>query len=109
MMVALTGILPGPIHEERLMSQIVIYTRQMCSYCTAAKRLLASKGATFTERDGTFDPLVRREMVERSGGGQTFPQIFINGAHIGGSDDLLALDRAGGLDPLLQPGSETRP
>lgn len=88
------------------MADIVIYTRQMCGYCTAAKRLLASKGAAFTEHDGTFDPQVREEMIERSNGGRTFPQIFINGRHVGGSDDLHALDRSGKLDPMLAEGLE---
>ncbi len=87
------------------MAEIIIYTRQMCGYCTAAKRLLASKGASFTEHDGTFDPSIRAEMVARSNGGQTFPQIFINGQHVGGSDDLYALDRQGKLAPMLQAGA----
>ncbi len=87
------------------MAEIIIYTRQMCGYCTAAKRLLTSKGASFTEHDGTFDPAIRAEMVSRSHGGQTFPQIFINGQHIGGSDDLHALDRQGKLAPMLQAGA----
>jgi glutaredoxin 3 len=83
------------------MAEVVIYTRQFCGYCSAAKRLLDSKGASYVEHDGTYDPAIRAEMVERSNGGRTFPQIFIDGRHIGGSDDLHALDRAGGLDPLL--------
>ena len=83
------------------MAEVVIYTRQFCGYCSAAKRLLDSKGASYIEHDGTYDPAIRAEMVERSNGGRTFPQIFIDGRHVGGSDDLHALDRAGGLDPLL--------
>ncbi|MEZ5871140.1 MAG: glutaredoxin 3 [Nitratireductor sp.] len=83
------------------MSKIVIYTRQFCGFCTAAKRLLDSKGAQYTEHDGTFDPSIRAEMIQKSNGGRTFPQIFIGERHIGGCDDLHALDRAGKLDPLL--------
>jgi glutaredoxin 3 len=82
------------------MADIVIYTRQMCSYCAAAKRLLGDKGAAFTELDATFDPDLRAEMVAKSGR-NTFPQIFVSGRHIGGFDDMNALDRQGGLDPLL--------
>ena len=83
------------------MAEVVIYTRQFCGYCSAAKRLLESKVVQYVEHDGTFEPSVRAEMVERSNGGRTFPQIFIDGRHVGGSDDLHALDRAGKLDPLL--------
>ncbi|MEZ5791913.1 MAG: glutaredoxin 3 [Nitratireductor sp.] len=83
------------------MSKIVIYTRQFCGFCTAAKSLLDSKGVTYVEHDGTFDPAIRAEMVQKSNGGRTFPQIFIGDRHVGGCDDLHALDRAGKLDPLL--------
>jgi glutaredoxin 3 len=82
------------------LADILIYTRDLCGYCAAAKRLLEQKGAAFTELNATFDPALRTEMMTRSGR-QTFPQVFIDGRHIGGCDDLHALDRQGGLDPLL--------
>lgn len=82
------------------MASVIIYTRQACPYCTAAKDLLANKGVNFVEHDATGKPDLRAEMVEKSGR-NTFPQIFINGRHVGGCDDLHALDRAGRLDPLL--------
>jgi glutaredoxin 3 len=87
---------------RRLMNDIIIYTRKFCGYCTAAKRLLEHKGLAFTEHDGTFDPDIRAEMISRSNGARTFPQIFINGHHVGGCDDLLALERGGQLDKLLE-------
>lgn len=88
------------------MSDIVIYSRQFCGYCSAAKRLLADKGVAFTEHDATYDPALRAEMVEKSHGGRTFPQIFINGHHVGGCDELYALESAGKLDALLAvPGA----
>lgn len=83
------------------MAEVVIYTRQYCGYCTAAKRLLAGKGVQFFELDGTEDSAVRAEMIHRSNGGKTFPQVFINGHHVGGSDELHALERAGKLDSLI--------
>jgi glutaredoxin 3 len=83
------------------MASVVIYTRQLCGYCTRAKRLLESKGVEFIEHDATYDPALRQEMVERSKGGRTFPQIIINDVPVGGCDDLHALDRAGKLDQLL--------
>lgn len=79
---------------------IVIYVTAWCPYCSAARALLRSKAAPFTEIDVDREPGERREMVARSGR-QTVPQIFIDGRHIGGYDDLAALDRAGQLDPLL--------
>jgi glutaredoxin 3 len=82
------------------MADIVIYTRPFCGFCGRALKLLNDKGAAFTEIEAGMDPEKRREMVERSGR-STFPQIFINGDHIGGCDELVALDRAGGLDPLI--------
>jgi len=82
------------------MAQVTIYTRQFCGYCSAAKRLLKEKGTAYDEIDATFAPEKRREMVERSGRG-TFPQIFIAGRHVGGCDDLYALESRGGLDSLL--------
>lgn len=84
------------------MPQIEIYTKPTCNYCNAAKLLLRQKGAEFTEIDVLAHPERRAEMTTRSKGGRTVPQIFIDGAHIGGCDDLHALDHRGGLDPLLQ-------
>ena len=82
------------------MPEIVIYTRQGCGYCTAAKRLLGDKGVAFVEHDATASPELRAEMASRSGR-FTFPQIFIGDKHVGGSDELHALERAGKLDALL--------
>jgi glutaredoxin 3 len=83
------------------MSEVVIYTRPFCGYCARAISLLSQKGVAFTEIEAGMDPDKRREMMQRSGGRNTFPQIFIGGEHIGGCDEMLALDRAGKLDPLL--------
>jgi glutaredoxin 3 len=83
------------------MASVVIYTRQFCGYCSAAKKLLETKGVEFEEHDATYAPEVRQKMIERSNGGTTFPQIFINNIHVGGCDDLHALERAGKLDDLL--------
>jgi glutaredoxin 3 len=82
------------------MVPVVIYTRQMCGYCSAAKALLDRKGVSYQEHDATFTPDLRQEMMSRSGR-TTFPQIFIGDTHVGGCDDLQALERAGKLDPLL--------
>jgi glutaredoxin 3 len=84
-----------------LAARVEIYTRDYCGYCTRAKALLESKGVQFTEYPAGDDPEKRREMIQRSHGGSTYPQVFINGRHIGGSDDILDLDRAGQLDGLL--------
>ena len=81
--------------------RIIVYSTPFCGYCGAAKRLLANKGAEFTEIDVMFDPEQRRRMIEGSGGLKTVPQIFIDGRHIGGFDDLSALDASGELDDLL--------
>jgi len=83
------------------MASIDIYTRQFCGYCAAAKKLLETKGVTFNEFDATYAPDLRQEMIKRADGRNTFPQIFIDGMHVGGCDDLHALERAGKLDPLL--------
>jgi glutaredoxin 3 len=83
------------------MADVVIYTRPFCGFCARAISLLSEKGVPFTEIEAGMDPDKRREMVERSGGRNTFPQIFVGGAHIGGCDDMLALERTGKLDPLL--------
>lgn len=86
------------------MVDVTIYTRMMCGYCAAAKRLLDSKGVTYTEHDASFSPELRQEMISRSNGRYTFPQIFIGDVHVGGSDDLHALEAAGKLDGLLATG-----
>ena len=83
-------------------AHIEIYTRPGCGYCSAAKSLLTRKNAAFTEYDVATNPDWRAEMVERSKGGATFPQIFIDGVHVGGCDDLYALDRERRLDDLLE-------
>jgi glutaredoxin 3 len=83
------------------MATIDIYTKFLCPYCARAKALLTRKGAAFNEIDVTMDRAGFDIMLERSGGRRTVPQIFIDERHIGGSDDLHALDAAGGLDPLL--------
>lgn len=83
------------------MAQVEIYTTMWCPYCARAKRLLGEKGVAFTEYDLDETPAKRAEMVQRSGGGRTVPQIFIDDRLIGGCDDLYALDKKGGLDPLL--------
>jgi glutaredoxin 3 len=86
------------------MQAVEIYTTPLCGYCHAAKRLLRDKGVRFTEIDLAREPDRRAEMIGRSGGRRTVPQIFIGKTHVGGCDDLHALDRAGGLEPLLQGG-----
>jgi glutaredoxin 3 len=83
------------------LARVEIYTSPLCGYCHAAKRLLTQKGAAFEETDVSRDPSLRQAMMDRAGGRHTVPQIFIDGQHVGGCDDLYALDRAGGLDPLL--------
>lgn len=83
------------------MADIIIYTKPGCGYCHAAKALLDGKGADYIEIVASSDPAKKQEMIQRSGGRMTFPQIFIDGKHVGGSDDLHALDRRGELDPLL--------
>lgn len=85
------------------MTEVTIYTRMLCGYCAAAKRLLDSKGVAYTEHDASFEPRLREEMVRRSGR-TTFPQIFVGDVHVGGSDDLHALDASGRLDGLLASG-----
>lgn len=86
------------------MATIEIYTKFFCPYCTRAKALLDGKGAAYEEIDVTMDRAGFDSMVARAGGRRTVPQIFIDGRHIGGSDDLAALDAKGGLDPLLAAG-----
>ena len=83
------------------MAKIEIYTNAFCPYCARAKSLLTSKQAAFDEFDIMMDAGLRNTMIARANGRTTVPQIFIDGKHIGGSDDLAALDARGGLDPLL--------
>jgi glutaredoxin 3 len=82
---------------------VEIFTKFACPYCYRAKALLDSKGVAYTERDASGGP-VRADMLARSNGRTTVPQIFIGGQHVGGCDDLMALDAAGGLDPMLAGG-----
>lgn len=84
-----------------LMKPVEIYTTPICGYCTAAKRLLTERGAAFTEINLMAEPDRRSEMMDRANGRHTVPQIFIGATHVGGFDDLNALDRAGKLAPLL--------
>lgn len=83
------------------MADIVIYTSAFCGYCARAKRLLNEKGAEFNEIGVDMNPSLREEMMEKAGGRHTVPQIFINGRHVGGCDDLHELDERGELDKLL--------
>jgi glutaredoxin 3 len=83
------------------MPKITIYTTRYCPYCHSAKRLLAKKGAAFEEIDVSGDWEARDRLVEKAGGRTTVPQIWIGELHVGGSDELHALDRAGKLDQLL--------
>jgi glutaredoxin 3 len=87
------------------MAKVEIYTTMFCPYCARAKGLLTAKKVAFDEFDLLEQPARRAEMLQRSGGRQTVPQIFINGAHIGGCDDLMALERAGALDRKLAAGA----
>jgi len=91
------------ISVERMsaMQPVEIYTSPLCGFCHAAKRLLTQKGVSFSEIDLATQPDRRQEMMSRANGGYTVPQIFIGTTHVGGCDDLYALDRAGKLDPLL--------
>lgn len=83
------------------MAKVEIYTKAYCPYCTRAMRLLASKGVQPEEIDITMGGPRRAEMLGRANGRTTVPQVFIDGRHVGGSDDLAALDARGRLDPLL--------
>ena len=84
------------------MSDVVLYTKPGCPYCISAMMLLKKKGVDYQEIVASNDPQLKAEMTAKSGGRATFPQIFIDDLHIGGSDDLHALDARGGLDPLLE-------
>ena len=88
------------------MARVEIYTKFGCPYCSRAKHLLDDKGAAYEEYELHSIPGKRDEMLERSNGRHTVPQIFIDGRHIGGSDDLAELDRQGGLDPLLHASAD---
>lgn len=83
------------------MQSVEIYTSSLCGFCHAAKRLLTSKGVSFSEFDVGGDPSLRKAMMQRANGRHTVPQIFIGDTHVGGCDDLYALERAGKLDHLL--------
>ena len=83
------------------MAQVTIYTKPYCPYCIRAVSLLEKKGAQFTEIEAAFDPEKRKEMVQRANGDATFPQIFIGDQHVGGCDDMMALEYDGKLDALL--------
>ncbi|SDN81783.1 glutaredoxin 3 [Lutimaribacter pacificus] len=83
------------------MQPVEIYTSPLCGFCHAAKRLLTQKGVSFSEIDVLANPNRKPEMIERANGGYTVPQIFIGETHVGGCDELYALERAGKLDPLL--------
>ncbi|PJE27598.1 glutaredoxin 3 [Pseudooceanicola antarcticus] len=83
------------------MPAIELYTRPTCGFCHAAKRLLRDKGVSFTDIDINVEPERRAEMIQRANGGSTVPQIFIGDVHVGGCDELYALENAGKLDALL--------
>jgi glutaredoxin 3 len=83
------------------MAKVEIYSTPICPYCARAKALLKKKGVAYEDIDVMADDARREEMIERAGGLYTVPQIFIDGVHVGGSDELAALDHAGKLDPLL--------
>lgn len=86
------------------MQNVTIYTRAFCPFCTRALSLLQKKGVDFTEIDAGMDPDKKQEMIQRSNGARTFPQIFIGDTHVGGCDEMMALERSGKLDPMLQAG-----
>jgi glutaredoxin 3 len=86
------------------MARVEIYTKFMCPYCARAKKLLETKGVDYEETDISMDSAKREEMIQRSDGRTTVPQIFIDGRHVGGSDDLAELERTGRLDLMLEAG-----
>jgi glutaredoxin 3 len=86
------------------MARVEIYTKFLCPYCSRAKKLLDGKGVRYEEYEISMDPDKRQEMIRRADGRTTVPQIFIDESHVGGFDDLAELERAGRLDPMLQPG-----
>lgn len=83
------------------MAKVEIYTTQLCGFCHAAKRLLTSKGVEFDETDVARNPDAKATMIQRANGGRTVPQIFIDDHHVGGCDELYALEQGGKLDPML--------
>ena len=87
------------------MAKVEMYATMWCPYCARARSLLERKGVEFTEIDIDDEPQRRDEMIRRAGGRTSVPQIFIDGEHIGGSDEMAALDRAGKLDPKLGAGA----
>jgi glutaredoxin 3 len=87
------------------MAKVEMYTTMWCPYCARARALLERKGVAYTEIDLMEEPRRRNEMIQRAHGSTTVPQIFIDGEHIGGCDDMVALDRAGKLDPKLGIGA----
>jgi glutaredoxin 3 len=89
------------------MAKIDIYTVQYCPYCQDAKELLSRKGMSYHEIDVTGKRDVRKEMIQRAKGRSTYPQIFIGATHVGGCDDLYALEEAGGLDSLLAEATQS--
>lgn len=97
------GQLPQIKSMTNIAPAITVYSKFTCPYCARAKALLSSKGVTFDDIDITMDKAKREEMLARANGGTTVPQIFIGETHVGGSDDLAALERAGKLDALLFP------
>ena len=82
------------------MARVTVYTKPYCPYCSRALALLKQKGVEIDEIEAAGDMALRQEMIQKSGR-STYPQIFIGDRHVGGCDDLMALDRSGGLDPLL--------
>lgn len=84
------------------MAAVTVYTRPLCPYCVRAVSLLKKKGVAFEEIDAGFDAKKKQEMVERASGARTFPQIFIRDLHVGGCDEMMALERAGKLDDVLR-------
>ena len=84
------------------MQSVTIYTRQACGFCARAKSLLSEKGVDFTEHDATGNAELRQEMIQKANGRTTFPQIFIGSTHVGGCDDLMALNASGKLDAMLE-------
>jgi glutaredoxin 3 len=97
----------GARKDITMTAPVEIYTTQYCGYCRMAKSLLARKKIAFNEIDVGRDPVLRAAMTERAGGRITVPQIFIGATHVGGCDELYALDHAGGLDELLASEAAT--
>jgi glutaredoxin 3 len=83
------------------MPPVTVYTKPFCPYCSRAVALLTKKGVAFDEIEAGMDPAKKREMMDKAGGRATFPQIFVGETHIGGCDDMMAMDRSGALDKLL--------